>query len=142
MRTLSRLACFALAFLGAVPLGLAGFLTSAPAERWAALQTSLALERELGLQASFDVKVRLLPLRLAIENLKVPASDGGSPFLTARSASVTPRFFSLLAGKLDVGEIEIDRPDARIVLRNGKLTNLAYRLPVSKSKGKRPETPL
>ena len=139
MRTLSRLACFALAFLGAVPIGLAAFLTSAPAERWAATQTSLALARELGLSAKFDVKVRLLPLRLAIENLTVPASDGGSPFLTAKSASVTPRFFSLLAGKLDLGDIEIDRPDARIVLRQGKLANLRYRLPETKSKTERPK---
>jgi translocation and assembly module TamB len=138
VRTLSRLACFALAFVGAVPVGLAAFLTSTPAERWAAEQTSQVLERELGLAATFDVKVRLLPLRLAIENLKVPASDGGSPFLTAKSASVTPRFFSLLAGKLDLGEIEIDRPDARIVLRQGKLANLSYRLPETKSKTERP----
>ena len=139
MRSLSRLACFALAFLGAVPLGLAAFLTSAPAERWAATQTSLALSRELGLEATLDVKVRLLPLRLAVENLKVPASDGGAPFLMAKSASVTPRFFSLLAGKLDLGDIEIDQPDARIVLRQGKLTNLEYRLPETKSKTERPK---
>jgi translocation and assembly module TamB len=119
VRSLSRLACFALAFLGAVPLGLAAILTSGPAERWAAQQTSAALSRELGLQATMDVKVRLLPLRLAIENLKVPSSDGGAPFLTAKSASVTPRFFSLLAGKLDLGDIEIDQPVARIVLRQG-----------------------
>lgn len=139
VRSLSRLACFALAFLGAVPLGLAAFLTSAPAERWAATQTSLALSRELGLQASLDVKVRLLPLRLAIENLKVPASDGGAPFLMAKSASVTPRFFSLLAGKLDLGDIEIDQPDARIVLRQGKLSNLKYRLPETTSTTERPK---
>ena len=83
VRSLSRWACFALAFLGAVPLGLAALLTSAPAERWAAAQTSLALSRELGLEATLDVKVRLLPLRLAIENLKVPASDCGAPFVRA-----------------------------------------------------------
>jgi translocation and assembly module TamB len=139
VRTLARLACFALAFLGAVPVGLAAFLTSGPATRWAAEQTSVALQRELGLVATFDVKVRLLPLRLAIENLKVPASDGGSPFLTAKSASVTPRFFSLLAGKLDLGDIEIERPDARVVLREGKLVNLRYRLPQTKSKTERPK---
>jgi len=139
VRSLARLACFALAFLGAVPLGLAAFLTSAPAERWAASQTSAALSRELGLQATFDVKVRLLPLRFAIENLQVPASDGGAPFLKAKSASVTPRFFSLLAGKLDLGDIEIDEPDARIVLRQGKLANLKYRLPETKSKTERPK---
>jgi translocation and assembly module TamB len=136
---LARLACFALAFLGAVPVGLAAFLTSPPAERWAAEQTSRALQRELGLGATFDVKVRLLPLRLAIENLTVPASDGGAPFLRAKSASVTPRFFSLLAGKLDLGEIEIDQPDARIVLRDGKLANLKYRLPDTQSKTERPK---
>lgn len=139
VRTVARLACFALAFLGAVPLGLAAFLTSAPAERWAAAQTSQVLQRELGLAATFDVKVRLLPLRLAIENLTVPASDGGSPFLKAKSASVTPRFFSLLAGKLDLGDIEIDQPDLRIVLRQGKLANLRYRLPETKSKTERPK---
>ncbi|MES1183538.1 MAG: translocation/assembly module TamB domain-containing protein [Myxococcales bacterium] len=139
VRSLSRLACFALAFLGAVPLGLAAILTSGPAERWAAQQTSAALSRELGLQATMDVKVRLLPLRLAIENLRVPSSDGGAPFLTAKSASVTPRFFSLLAGKLDLGDIEIDQPDARIVLRQGKLANLKYRLPETKSKTERPK---
>ena len=138
VRTLARLACFALAFLGAVPLGIAAFLTSTPAQRWAAEQTSVALQRELGLVATFDVKVRLLPLRLAIENLRVPASDGGTPFLTARSASVTPRFFSLLAGKLDLGDIEIDQPDARVVLRDGKLVNLRYRLPETQSKTERP----
>lgn len=138
IRLASRLACFALALIGALPIAVAAFLTSAPVERWAAQQTSAALKRELGLAASFDVKVRLLPLRLAIENLKVPASDGGGPFLTARSAAVKPRFFSLLAGKLDLGEIEIDQPDARIVLRDGKLANLSYRLPETKSKTERP----
>ncbi|RYZ01622.1 MAG: hypothetical protein EOO73_34900 [Myxococcales bacterium] len=139
VRTLARLVCFALAFLGAVPVGLAAFLSSAPAERWAAKQTSAVLQRELGLAATFDVKVRLLPLRLAIENLNVPASDGGAPFLKAKSASVTPRFFSLLAGKLDLGDIEIDQPDARIVLRGGKLANLRYRLPETKTKTERPK---
>ncbi len=138
VRTLSRLACFALAFVGAVPIALAALLTSTPAERWAAEQTSKVLERELGLKATFDVRVRLLPLRLAIENLNVPASDGGSAFLRAKSASVTPRFFALLAGKLDLGEIEIDQPDARIVLREGKLANLRYRLPETQSKTERP----
>lgn len=133
------MACFVLAFVGATPLGIAAFLTSAPAERWAGQQTRQALQRELGLAATFDVKVRLLPLRLSIENLMVPASDGGSPFLKARSASVTPRFFSLLAGKLDLGDIEIDQPDARIVLRQGKLQNLSYRLPKTKSKTERPK---
>jgi translocation and assembly module TamB len=139
VRTLTRLCCFVLAVLGALPLVLGAFLTSSPAARFAARQTSQALQRELGLGATFEVKVRLLPLRLAIENLKVPASDGGAPFLTAKSASVTPRFFSLLAGKLDLGDIEIDEPEARIVLRHGKLANLRYRLPETKSKTERPK---
>jgi translocation and assembly module TamB len=133
------LLCFALALMGAVPVALAVFLTSATSAKWAAEQTSEALKRELGLEATFDVRVRLIPLRLAIENLKVPASDGGSPFLTAKSASVTPRFFALLAGKLHLGDIEIDQPDARIVLRDGKLANLKYRLPETQSKTERPK---
>ncbi|HKY36224.1 MAG TPA: translocation/assembly module TamB domain-containing protein [Polyangiaceae bacterium] len=139
VRLAARLLCFALALMGAVPIALAAFLSSATSAKWAAEQTSLELQRELGLSAIFDVKVQLIPLRLAIENLKVPASDGGSPFLTAKSASVTPRFFALLAGKLHLGDIEIDQPDARIVLRDGKLANLEYRLPETPSKTERPK---
>src|SRR5690606_9584983 len=41
---------------------------------------------------------------------------------------VTPRVFSLVAGKLDAGDIEIERPVARLVFEGGKLKNLKYRL--------------
>jgi translocation and assembly module TamB len=127
IRTFARLACFALALIGAVPLAFAALLASPPVERWAAEQTAAAVQRELGIVAAFEVRVRLLPLRLSVEKLRVPATDGGEPFLVAKSASVAPRFFSLLAGRLDLGEIEIEAPKVRAVIKDGKLANLRHR---------------
>ncbi|MEO7036653.1 MAG: translocation/assembly module TamB domain-containing protein [Polyangiaceae bacterium] len=43
--------------------------------------------------------------------------------------AVTPRIFSLLSGKLDAGDVEIDRPQTRLVIKNGKIQNLSYHLP-------------
>lgn len=91
---------------------------------WASRETSRVLQQELGVTASFRVEMQLLPLKLALHDLSVPSSDGGAPFLVAESASVRPRFFSLLAGRLDVGEVEIERPKARVVVQGDKLVNL------------------
>ncbi len=54
--------------------------------------------------------------------------------LTARSATVRPRFFALMSGKLLIDQIDIDAPHARIVLKDGKVQNLALKLQ-SKSPG-------
>jgi hypothetical protein len=76
-------------------------------------------------------------LRLAVDDLVVPASDGGSPALTAESVSVAPRVFALFGGRLDLGEIDISRPRARLVIADGKVKNLSYRLPKE-----RPSSPI
>ncbi|MFO0570349.1 MAG: translocation/assembly module TamB domain-containing protein [Polyangiaceae bacterium] len=132
-RLLARLLCAVFALIGVVPLALAVGLRSKPVLDWAARETSRVLQTELGVTATYRVEMQLLPLRIALHDVVVPASDGGAPFLVAESASVRPRVFSLLAGRLDVGDVEIVRPRTRVVLREGKLVNLAYRLPAKKA---------
>ncbi|MEO8919920.1 MAG: translocation/assembly module TamB domain-containing protein, partial [Polyangiaceae bacterium] len=51
------------------------------------------------------------------------------PVLEVSRVAVTPRIFSLLSGKLDAGDVEIDRPQTRLVIKNGKIQNLSYHLP-------------
>jgi translocation and assembly module TamB len=128
-RLVARLLCAVFAVIGALPL-LGGLLVrSPPVLAWAASETSRVLEQELGIIASYRVTMRFFPLQLALLDVEIPASDGGAPALVAERMAVTPRIFSLLAGRLDVGEIELDHPRARIVIRDGKLANVAYRLP-------------
>lgn len=141
-RVLSRLLCVVFAVLGALPLVLGFFLSSAPVERWAAQQTTRLLKEQLGVSALFQVELQLLPLRVSVTELVVPATDGGGPALTVSRVAVTPRVFSLLAGRLDAGDVEVERPRARLVVAGGRLQNLAYRLPeASKPRGPSKQAP-
>jgi translocation and assembly module TamB len=128
-RWVARALCAIFAVIGALPLAAAALLSSGPLTRWAERETARVLRQELGVSATYRVELRLLPLRLAVVNLSVPASDGGSPALVAESVTVAPRVFALFGGRLDLGEIEIKRPRARLVVRDGKVTNVSYRLP-------------
>jgi translocation and assembly module TamB len=137
-RALSRFLCVILALVGGLPLA-AGLLVRTDAVRgFAARETAALVERLVGVDASYSVAVQLLPLRLVLEDVSVRASDGGGPAFVARRMAVAPRLFSLLAGRLDAGDVEVDGPRARLVLRDGKLQNVAYRLPESKG----PKKPL
>ena len=140
-RWIARMLCAVFALVGAVPLAGAVAIRSRPVLDWASRETARVLEQELGVKASYRVEMQLLPLRVALSNVVVPASDGGQPFLVAESVSVRPRIFSLLAGRLDVGDVEIERPRARVVIREGKLANLAYRLPEQRGAAKSDRAP-
>jgi translocation and assembly module TamB len=133
-RLLVRVMCALFALLGALPLLAGFFLSSHAVEDWAARETTRVLSEQLGVRASFRVELKLLPLRVTINQLVVPASDGGSPALEVARVAVTPRIFSLLSGRLDAGDVEVDQPKARLVLKDGKLQNLSYRLPETKTK--------
>jgi len=134
-RWVARALCAVFAVIGALPLLAAAALSSGPLTRWAERETARVLRQELGVSATYKVELRLLPLRLAVVNLRVPATDGGSPALVAESVTVAPRVFALFGGRLDLGEIEIKRPEARLILKDGKVTNVAYRLPERKPSG-------
>src|SRR6478609_6499340 len=137
-RMVARVICAVFALFGALPLVLGFFLSSPPVEDWAARETTRILGEQLGLTARFRVELKLLPLRVTVSQLVVPASDGGTPALSVARVAVTPRIFSLLAGRLDAGDVEIDRPTARLVFKDGKLQNLRYRLPEPSKKTRAP----
>ncbi len=128
-RLVARLLCGVFALIGSLPLGGGLLVGSEPVQAWAAAETARVLEEELGLAARYRVQMQLWPLQVSMEDLEVPASDAGAPALTARRLSIRPRIFSLLAGRLDVGDIELDAPRGRFVVRDGRLSNVAYRLP-------------
>jgi translocation and assembly module TamB len=136
-RTLARGLCALLALVGLIPFVATALARSEPVRLWAARETAALIERLVGVDARYAVGIRLIPFALVVENIEVRASDGGAPAFVARRVSVTPRFFSLLAGQLDAGDVEIEEPHARVVIRDGKLTNVAYRLP--KSEGPPPK---
>jgi translocation and assembly module TamB len=136
-RIVARVLAGVFALIGALPIALATLISSGPLQRWAEQETARILREELGVSARYRVALRLLPLRLAVNDLVVPASDGGSPALTAESVSVAPRVFALFGGRLDLGEIELTRPRARLVVKDGKLTNVSYRLPERPASGPR-----
>ncbi|MDX2050819.1 MAG: translocation/assembly module TamB domain-containing protein [Polyangiaceae bacterium] len=130
-RNLARLLCCVFALIGALPVISEVVLRSASIQKWAARETARTLREQLGISANYDVRVTLFPLRLRLENVVLPASDALGPVLSAQLISVTPKIFSLLGGRLDAGDIEIERPNVRLVMQDGKIANLAYRLPKS-----------
>lgn len=140
-RLVARVLCVLFGLVGALPLALGLLLTSAPVEERAARETARILRDELGLTASYQVRVDLVPLQLRLEQLVVPASDGKGPALVAERASVTPRIFSLLAGRLDFGDIEIERPSVRLVVEGGQIKNVKYRLPETKARSPSRQAP-
>jgi translocation and assembly module TamB len=137
-RIFARVLCALFALIGGLPLVLGFFLSSAPVENWAVRETTRLLKEHLGLTASFRVELKLLPLRVTVSQLVVPASDGGTPALEIARVAVTPRIFSLLAGRLDAGDIEVDQPKGRLVIKDGQLQNLSYRLPEPSKKARAP----
>ncbi len=128
-RIFARVACALFALLGALPVLVGFVLSSSAVEGWAAREASRVLKEQLGLTASYHVELKLLPLRVTVNELVVPASDGGTPALEVARISVTPRIFSLLSGRFDAGDVEVDQPKARLVIRDGKIQNLSYHLP-------------
>jgi len=137
-RIFARAACALFAVLGALPLLTGFFLSSRTVGDWAERETTRLLKEQLGLSASFHVELKLLPLRVAINQLVVPASDGGTPALEVTRIAVTPRIFSLLSGRLDAGDVEVDQPKARLVLKDGKIQNLSYHLPEPSKQARAP----
>jgi hypothetical protein len=140
-RTFARIVVGLLALIGAAPFVAALLISSGPLQGWAEEEAARVLREELGLSARYRARLRLLPLRLSVEDLVVPASDGGSPAFTAESVGVAPRVFALFGGRLDLGEIDISRPHARLVVKDGKIRNLSYRLPEDRTPSRSQRAP-
>lgn len=134
-RALSRLACGLLALVGLLPLvGLLVVRQPWVRERVSTLVLG-ELRAALGLEARFGLALELLPPSVVLTGLEVSANDGGGPALAVERARVVPRIFSLLGGRVDVGDIELIKPRVRLVIADGKPANVTLKLPESKGGG-------
>ncbi len=124
--------CMVFAAVGVLPFVLAGIVRSSWAETWAVEKTERLLH-DHGVTASYRVGVRLWPVALELTNLRVDSTDGKGPAVVSPRASVRPRFFALLSGKVAIDQIEIDAPSIRVEVEHGKVTNLDVKIPESKS---------
>jgi translocation and assembly module TamB len=124
---IAKLFCALFAFVGVVPLLVGGLVRVDAVQLYAAERTSTLLRDELGLEASYRLRMNPWPLKVTLEDLEIASSDGGAPFLEAQRVEARPRLFSLLAGKIELGEVAIDVPHLRVVMREGKIANLALR---------------
>ncbi len=130
-RIVARVLCVIFALAGLVPVGV-GLLTRTRWARDIATRETQKLIAGYGVDATYELELKLWPLSVTIRNVRVEASDGGTPFLTARRASARPKIFGLLAGKLIIDTIEVEQPNARVVMKGGELQNLALKLPETK----------
>jgi translocation and assembly module TamB len=127
-RILARILCVVFALAGLIPVGV-GLLVRT---RWASALATTETRKIVagfGIDARFELELHVWPLSVAVRNVRVEASDGGTPFLTARRATARPKIFGLLAGKVVIDQVEIERPSARVVMKGGELQNLALKLP-------------
>src|SRR5690606_7438640 len=134
----ARLLCVVFGLVGAIPLSGGVLLRSKPVQNWAAAETTRILDEQLGVKATFTTELSFVPLRLAVNGLRVPSTDGGEAAIRVGSIVVSPRFFSLLAGRIDVGDIELENTSLRLVVEEGEVKNLAYRFQ-KRSEGARPK---
>ncbi|WP_437533119.1 translocation/assembly module TamB domain-containing protein [Sorangium sp. So ce726] len=119
-----RVLCAVFAMIGAIPLALGFLVRTETVRAWAARETAALLQSELGITAHYDVRVQAWPLMVGLNRLVVDSSDGGAPFLELERVAIRPRLFSLLAGHIDAGDVEIIGPRVRAVVKDGELKNL------------------
>ncbi|HEX7663794.1 MAG TPA: hypothetical protein VF407_04765, partial [Polyangiaceae bacterium] len=130
-RTFARVLCVLFALVGALPVLVALIVRSASVQAWATRETTRLLA-EQGITAAFHVGVRLWPLSLDVTDIKVDSKDGGDPVVVSKRASVRPRFFPLLSGKLAIDQIDLDAPRVRVVIEGKTIKNMGIDIPESK----------
>ncbi len=133
MRLVTRVLCVIVAVVGVIPIAL-GVLVRTPWAQGIATRETRKVIATLGIDASYRLDLRLWPLSVTLSDIRVESTDGGSPFLTAKRATARPKIFGLLAGKVVIDQIEVEQPNARVVLKDGKLQNLKLELPESSKK--------
>lgn len=137
---LARGLCALFAVVGLLPLVAILAARAEPLREWAARESAALLKQLTGLEASYQVRLETWPLGLELTDVIVQATDGGPPALVAPRLSVTPRVFSLLAGRIDVGHIALEEPAIRLRIEDGALTNVALELPESEGSSRAPFT--
>ena len=87
-RIVARILCVIFALAGLVPVGI-GLLVRTRWARGLATEETRKVVKGFGVDARYDLEVHLWPLSLTLRNIRVEATDGGTPFLTARGATAT-----------------------------------------------------
>src|SRR5687767_12805438 len=126
-RWVARVLCALFALIGLIPPLLGSLTRWQPVQNWAALETARILSQQLGLSAAYQVQVSLWPVSLELRDVILSSNDGGAPALATPRLTIKPRLFSLLAGRIDAGQIAIEQPELRLVVKDGRIQNLDLR---------------
>ncbi|MGH7271596.1 MAG: hypothetical protein ACREJ3_14290, partial [Polyangiaceae bacterium] len=123
---LARAICAVFALVGALPFLAVILVRSAGARVWAARESQRLLAQQ-GIVASFVPSLRVWPLALELDRVRLESSDGGAPALQCPRVRVRPKLFALLDGKLAIDEVDLEQPRIRVVLRDGRVSNVAVK---------------
>jgi translocation and assembly module TamB len=134
----ARLLCIVLSLVGVLPFAATLVLRSNWARTWAATETERVLASQ-GIVARYELALRVWPLAVELDAVRIDANDGGAPLLESDRVRIRPRLFALLAGKLAIDQVELDVPRVRAVVKDGQLTNLAVKKSGSSEKVTWPE---
>ncbi len=139
-RRIAQILCLILGIVGAFPLFAGLLLRNSRVQRWTNATTERLIHDQFGLSAKYRATVALWPLELRVDDLSVAAIGSGPPALSVSRVRLRPRLFSLLAGHVDLGEVQVVSPKIHLVIRDGKLSNLSYHLPKAKPSKAKPST--
>jgi translocation and assembly module TamB len=140
VRGVARFLCGILAVAGFLPIGLGIFVRTQWAKDFATHETR-GLIATFGVDAHYELDLRLWPLSVTLSNIRVDGTDDKGPVLTAKRAAARPKIFGLMAGKLMIDQIEVEQPKARVVIKDGQLQNLKLNLPKTEKSNKPSRAP-
>ncbi len=126
-RWIARVLCVFFALVGLLPVLAGVLLRTEMARTWASEQARTLLHQETGLEGAFQASVRPWPLTIVVDDLEIRATDDAGPAITVDQLTLRPQLFSLLQGRMNAGDIEVERPHVRLVVRDGKVANLDLR---------------
>ena len=100
------------------------FIKSSYASRRVCEMVQRSLDEQLGAAVSIATcELGLLPPSLAVHDVKLRASDG-SPLLEVASLAVELDVPALLAGRLWIDQVLVERPNLSLTIEQGRVANL------------------
>ena len=108
----------------ALPIALFGIAKTEFARKRAARLATELIHTELGMNATLgDVNLLAFPPTIVAQNISLDHPVHGH-LVDARTLRIRPSIFALLQGAVDLEEIEIEKPNVRLVMRDGVLLNI------------------
>lgn len=123
MRPVRRALAFLLLLLVGGPLSTAMVLRTAWGQHQAQTLLQQALHEQLGLDATLgEVRLELVPVSLSARDVTLHHPEHGLLSSVGRLRA-RPSWISLLSGTPRLARIDLDRPELRLIIRQGKLLN-------------------